>query len=399
MAENRFNFTESRLEKVHRAPKGKRDVYYDTEQSNLCLIVTDKGTKGFYVRVTHMGRPVRSHLGNLGKISLKQARDRARDFLSNLTDTNNPHEAKRSLHQEPTLADLFKTYLPHAQKTKKSWKTEEYIFNANMPSSLLNRKPSLIRQEDLIRLKGQVGDTKGPMAANRLLWTLQAIYHFGKEHGHITCPSPVQGIQRFKQNERSRFLEGDELKRFMLALEAEPNSLYKDFFYTCLLTGARRGNVLAMRWNHVDLENAVWRIPTTKNGAPLNVPLVPDLVLLLQERKRTATSVFVFPSTGKTGHLADPQAAWARLLERAEFISFDKDGNKKWLVEPITIHDLRRTMGSWQAILGSSLLVIGKSLGHKSSRATEIYSRLTLDPVRESVTQAASKILEFKKTK
>ncbi|MBF0310686.1 MAG: tyrosine-type recombinase/integrase [Magnetococcales bacterium] len=44
------------------------------------------------------------------------------------------------------------------------------------------------------------------------------------------------------------------------------------------------------------------------------------------------------------------------------------------------IHDLRRTMGSWQAITGASMRVIGQSLGHKSQQATEVYARLSVDP-------------------
>jgi hypothetical protein len=52
------------------------------------------------------------------------------------------------------------------------------------------------------------------------------------------------------------------------------------------------------------------------------------------------------------------------------------------------MHDLRRTLGSWQALGGTSLQIIGKSLGHKSMKATEVYARLTTDPVREAVEKA-----------
>ena len=56
----------------------------------------------------------------------------------------------------------------------------------------------------------------------------------------------------------------------------------------------------------------------------------------------------------------------------------------------IRIHDLRRTLGSWQARGGSSLVIIGKSLNHKTTQATMIYSRLDIDPVRRSVNAATS---------
>ncbi|NBX74931.1 MAG: site-specific integrase [Proteobacteria bacterium] len=288
------------------------------------------------------------------------------------------------MRQEPTLGQLYQIYLPHAKSTKRSWQTEKYNFEANVPPALLGIKASQLLREDLVKLKERVAVEKGPMAANRLLSVIQAMYAYGVEHGHITCESPVQGIKKFPQKSRDRFLSGDELGRFLTALEGEEDQLYKDFFYTCLLTGARKGNVLGMRWNELNLLDGVWSIPLTKNGDSQNVVLVPELVEVLKTRKRQATSVFVFPGNGNAGHLVDPKKAWTRLLERAQ-------------ISDLRIHDLRRTLGSWQAMLGTSLLVIGKSLGHKSSRATEVYSRLNLDPVRESVNQATSKILGFRK--
>ena len=60
----------------------------------------------------------------------------------------------------------------------------------------------------------------------------------------------------------------------------------------------------------------------------------------------------------------------------------------------LRIHDLRRTLGSWQAKTGASLAIIGKSLNHKTHQATAIYARLDLDPVRQSVNTATSAMLE-----
>lgn len=57
----------------------------------------------------------------------------------------------------------------------------------------------------------------------------------------------------------------------------------------------------------------------------------------------------------------------------------------------LQIHDLRRTNGSYQAIDGTSLTIIGKSLGHKSPQSTAIYARLSDDPVKESLSRAFDK--------
>jgi len=88
----------------------------------------------------------------------------------------------------------------------------------------------------------------------------------------------------------------------------------------------------------------------------------------------------VFP--GPDGdHIKRQGPAWARLLKRAGLAD-------------LRLHDLRRSLGSWQAIGGSSLSVIGKSLGHTSLSATAIYARLSFDPVRESVEKATAAMLE-----
>ena len=95
--------------------------------------------------------------------------------------------------------------------------------------------------------------------------------------------------------------------------------------------------------------------------------------------------------------MTSPKRAWARILAKAE-------------LKDLRLHDLRRTLGSWQAATGASLVVIGKTLNHKDVSTTSIYSRLSLDPVRESMetAQAAmlvagglapkAEILEFKKS-
>jgi integrase len=90
---------------------------------------------------------------------------------------------------------------------------------------------------------------------------------------------------------------------------------------------------------------------------------------------------FVFPGRGKTGHLAEPKKGWQRILSRAD-------------LGDLRIHDLRRTLGSWQAKQGASLAIIGKSLNHKNQNTTAIYARLDLDPVRESVNGANTAMFE-----
>ncbi len=146
-----------------------------------------------------------------------------------------------------------------------------------------------------------------------------------------------------------------------------------------------------------------------------------------------AMSPFVFPGRGKTGHLVEPKKAWSTILRKAslrrlldlleenarinaeerqkhdaaldtapstterELLKLAEAANIEpadYNVADLRIHDLRRTLGSWQAKTGASLAIIGKSLNHKTHQATQIYARLDLDPVRQSVNTATAAMLE-----
>lgn len=163
-----------------------------------------------------------------------------------------------------------------------------------------------------------------------------------------------------------------------------PNTTVRDYILISLLTGARRSNVLAMSWDEVNLERGEWRIPETKNGTPQSVPLVSDAIEVLKMRKGSAAcadSRFVFPESGDTGHLVEPKKAWKIILDKAG-------------IADLRLHDLRRTMGSWQAGTGANLSVIGRSLNHKSTATTAIYARLWLTPVKNSMETAATAMLQ-----
>ena len=115
----------------------------------------------------------------------------------------------------------------------------------------------------------------------------------------------------------------------------------------------------------------------------MQVPMTNQLRELFKKINHSKNSDWVLPSVrSKSGHLEDPKRPWHELLRRAG-------------IENLRLHDLRRTMGSYQAISGASLHIIGKSLGHKSASATQVYARLSADPIRESMQKATDKMLEF----
>ena len=374
----KVNFTKATITAMV-APATGRTYLHDAKEAGLVLMVTAAGRKTFQLYKKHQGRPVRVTLGTWPEITVEQARKKARDAKADLDAGINPNDALRQERQEMTFVDLFNQYMErHAKPRKRTWKEDQNQFDRYL-GSLANKKLSTITRKDVAALHGKIGKT-APTAANRLLALLSSVFGRAIEFGLWEGGNPCIGVRRFPEQSRDRFLSADELRRFFEAMDQEPDSTTRDFFIVALLTGARRANVLEMKWADLDLDAATWRIGRTKNGTPQTVALVEPVVELLRERKRQATSVFVFPGKGATGHLVEPKRGWTRICKAAG-------------IEGTRIHDLRRTMGSWQAKTGASLPVIGKSLNHKSQTTTAIYARLDLDPVRSAMEKAAAAML------
>lgn len=378
-----INFTKANLEALP-TPSSDRTEYQDTKVPGLKIRVSSKGVKSFsvYKRVKG-GSPLRTTLGRFPEMSIEQARRQALSVLSEIAEGGNPSEVKRAIRGELTFGDLFTIYLTrHANVHKKTGKDDEQRYKQYLELPLGKKRLSTITKDEISSLHSKITTDGHPTVANRVLALLSTVFNRGIEWS-ITESNPCKLIRKNKEKSRDRFLQSDELAAFFEALNAEQNHTIRDYFWLSLLTGARRSNVLSMQWSELNLTEGTWRIPMTKNGTPQNVPLPDAAIELLNERRKfiDESERFVFPGDGRTGHLVEPRKGWERLLSQAN-------------LSDLRIHDLRRTMGSWQAKTGASLSVIGKSLNHKSTQTTAIYARLDMDPVRQSMNTAAEAMLK-----
>jgi len=379
MAQEKVNFTKAVINSEV-APATGRTYLHDAKEAGLVLMITAAGRKTFQLYKKHQGRPVRVTLGTWPETTVEQARKKCREAKVELAEGRNPNDALRQEREALTFAGLFDLYMErHAKVRKRTWREDETYYRRHLAARIGKKRLADITRADVAAIHARIGKDR-PTHANRVLALISSIFGRAIEFGLWDQLNPCMGIRRFPEQSRDRFLSGDELRRFFEALESEPNDTTRDFFIVALLTGARRSNLLEMKWSDVDLEAGTWRIELTKNGTPQTVALVEPVVELLRERRRQATSVFVFPGKGKTGHLVEPKKSWTRIC---------KAGG----IEGCRIHDLRRTMGSWQAKTGASLPIIGKSLNHKNQTTTAIYARLDLDPVRSAMETATRAML------
>lgn len=394
----KYNFTKAEIDALPLPQKGKRDTYHDTKVNGLHLRISSTGIKTFSVfKRIKGGNPERITLGRYPDMTIDQARRRTMEINLAIADGRNPAEAKRNLKSELLFSDLFEEYLErHSKPKKKTWTEDQEKYKNHIEKPLGKRKLSEIDRAAISLIHSNITTRSGPIAANRILALISSVFGWAISAGLWENNSAI-GIKRNKEKSRDRFIQSDELPRFFQALSEEPNGTVRDYILISLLTGARRSNVCSMKWQDINFERAEWRIEATKNDTPQTVTLSPEAIEVLQNRK-SDDSAFVFPGIGKSGHLQEPRKGWERILKRAG-------------IKDLQLHDLRRTLGSWQAKTGASLAIIGKSLNHKNQNTTAIYARLDLDPVRDSVNTATSamlaaggltkpgEVLQFKKKK
>jgi integrase len=240
------------------------------------------------------------------------------------------------------------------------------------------RTLSEIQRSEVITWHGKIGKERGIYAANHALAILRVMFNKAIEWELFEGANPCTRVKKFRETSRDRFLQPDEMNKFFNAVNNLPDPTTRDVFLMCLFTGARKSNVLAMRWEHIHLERNEWRIPMTKNGTAQVLPLIAASTTLLKERQKVATGEWVFPSNlNNTGHLLEPKGSWEKIRKTAG-------------LEDLRIHDLRRSLGSWQARTGASLVIIGKTLNHQSPQSTQVYARLDSDPVRQAMETAVT---------
>jgi integrase len=380
--------------------KDKRYNIFDAGTRGLGLAVYPSGQKTFFHLKKVQGWPRRTTLGVFPDMSIESARGKAENINSKLSDWKRADfegpdpilRPKGVLTLERLLTDYCERGLAKSKRCKdpaSAAKDAKWMFDKYLTSWRFH-KLSQIRRSEVIDLHLRLKEDSGPYTANRVLQLLRALFNWAihPDSELWSGVNPAAKIALFAEEERNRFLDGKELARLFTALKDKATSPdLRDYVNLALWTGARKSDVLSMRWNDVKLDDNRWDVHDSKSGDYV-VPLTPEAVAILKKRRKQSTddTPWVFPSFGKEGHIVDLKGAWARLLKRAN-------------ISNLRQHDLRRTLGSWQATQGSSLLIIGKSLGHKSLDATEVYSQLDLAPVRSSMATATKAMLAAAKKK
>ena len=187
----------------------------------------------------------------------------------------------------------------------------------------------------------------------------------------------AKGVHRNPEQKRTRYLSGAELSRLYGALAEHPEKTSANAIRLLALTGARRGEVLAARWDEFDLEAGIWSKPAshTKQRREHRVPLSAPALRLLRELRQSSSEEYVFAGLDSRP-LTDVKRTWRTVTREAG-------------LSDVRLHDLRHSYASILVSSGASLPVVGALLGHSQPATTARYAHLYDDPLRAATERVA----------
>ncbi|WP_158074196.1 tyrosine-type recombinase/integrase [Bradyrhizobium brasilense] len=375
----RLKLTEQRIASLAAPPAGVIYIY-DTITPSLAVRVASTGQRSFVVVKKINGTAQRITLGRYPGLRLDDARQATRTIAGEIAKGDDPVALRKAARARKTkLSDLWPSYLSHLKQRNRTWRRDQQRWQTEVSPTLGKKALVEVTRSDCQALIDRIGADR-PIAANRVAAFLSALLNFAVRSDRLAV-NPARGLVRFQETSRSRVLKSDELESLIKAIEAE-RAPWDNVFLILLFTGARRGSVVGMRWEDVDLGAAIWTIPAqvAKNKTATPIPLTQPAVRLLQQQlERAAGEPWVFPSSIGDGHLVGLPKAWARVLRRAK-------------IKNLRIHDIRRSVGTAMARTGASPHLIATGLGHRSIASARAYVRLAGEEARQALSDAVASL-------
>ena len=348
---------------------GKDTDYFDDTLQGFGVRARASGRKVYFVRHRTRLAQRRVTIGLHGPWTTEAARVEAQRLLGEFAAGNDPAAAKAKEKALATIAELGERfiahYIPHHLKTSTQGEYTRAI-NLFITPQIGKLKIVEVLRSDVATFHHSM--RKIPYQANRVIGVLSVMLAQAELWGlRPEGYNPCRGIKKFKEEKRERFLSLLELKKLGEVLEGvQRKSPYvAHFFRLLILTGCRLGEIQTLKWDYVDLEASILRLPDSKTGKK-TIYLGASAIAEIKRIPKVAGNPYVICGSIEGHHLADVQGRWEVVRKVAG-------------IEDVRIHDLRHTFASRAVALGQGLPTIGKLLGHTQTQTTARYAHLAAD--------------------
>ena len=360
---------------------------WDSELSGLGIRVFPTGRKQFVLQYRFGRTSRRMSLGRFGAITPDQARGLALEALVKIRQDVDPQILKREKRTALTVRELAQRFdEEHISVHLKASTAKEY--RRNLDLFILPAIGHLhiidITRADIAKYHHDWRHR--PYQANRNIEIISKMFNLAELWGlRPDGTNPRRHIRKYPEKKRERYFSAGEMRaigRVLSEMQEERIELPSAIAAVRLLlfTGCRLGEIMTLRWEYVDLEAKLLRLPDSKTGAK-KVHLGAAALAVLSAIKKLNGNPWVIVGRNEGAHLTDLQPFWQRVRGRAG-------------LKNARIHDLRHTFASVAVSNGQSLPMIGKLLGHTQVQTTARYAHLANQPVFQAANDVSSLIAD-----
>ncbi|MEG1501932.1 MAG: site-specific integrase [Synergistaceae bacterium] len=376
-----LHLTQAVVNKI--SSKEKRYDIRDSKVRGLFLRVEVSGKRTWYLN--YKSPPPISIFKNKklapGEVSLSGARELAKRFISYLyvegVDPALSNDVKVEVEESISFRELLELYKPFVLSHKKSGDVTIRmlkLFDELMDIPIILLTSTVIENWQT----SNIGILKGA-TINRRVAALQGMLKWAIERGIISSmPFKVNKISEKDSKDVIRYLSEEERVRLFKTLDKREKKYGKDFLKTAVIvslnTGIRKGTLLSLVWEDIDLDNKriSLRASIMKGGKNVILPLNQDAFVALSDWQKitNCSSGYIFPGDGT--RLSDTKNLFNKVIKEAN-------------IENFTWHCMRHDFASQLAIKGVSLHIIQKLMCHSSSEMTQRYAHLSMEALENAL--------------
>lgn len=320
--------------------------------------------------------------------TLTDAKNWVRKMESAILDGKHVPDNKARKH---TLADLIDRYIslhlakfPRRLKDQTShlnWWREQY---GNRP--LIEITPALLSEAKEILVNGVTHRKKNRSnpTVNRYFSSLSRAFTLAFQEWQWVSENPFRRISKLKETGgRNRFLSREELHALLQSCKKSKNPHLYGLVLIAASMGLRFGEIVALRWKHIDFDNGFINLEMTKNGSARFVPLPAQVAAYLKEKQPAMMAdEFVFPS--KNPAKRHPYSLIRKAFQKAIQLVNIKD---------FKFHDLRHTAASHMAMNGATQVELMEVLGHRSPTMTRRYAHFSKEHIARILQKTSNNLI------
>jgi len=323
------------------------------------------GDKTFRVKIRKKGYPSQT-------ASFKRKTDAKKWAMQIEAAMDEGRYFSHSQSKRKTFGDMIDRYiveiLPLKPKSQKKQTQQLEYWKDKLGDFILND----VTSSNITAMKNELATGQTPRGirsnatVNRYLAALSHVYTVAMKEWEWINDNPVSRVSKLRESRgRTRFLSDNERKRLLQACKTSGNKYLYFVVVLALSTGARRNEILTLKWDHVDFGRNAIRLEETKNGELRVLPLQGYAYELIFElfKNRNPFSDYLFPSD-TVYKPVDITKGWERALKKAK-------------IEDFRFHDLRHSAASYLAMDGASITDIAEVLGHKTLQMARRYAHLS----------------------